>query len=50
MDVDDMIRSGLHEYLDNLQLRLNAVGASLQRDFFALRPQLQTQTQSVGAD
>lgn len=52
MDVDKMIQSGLHEFLDNLQLRLNAVGAGLQRDFFALRSQTQTQTQTqgVGAD
>jgi uncharacterized alpha-E superfamily protein len=52
MDVDQMIRSGLHEFLDNLQLRLNAVGAGLQRDFFALltQTQRQTQTQSVGGE
>ncbi len=50
MDVDKMILSGLHEFLDNLQLRLNSVGAGLQRDFFALRSQTQSQTQSVGAD
>ncbi|MBL8240283.1 MAG: alpha-E domain-containing protein [Bryobacterales bacterium] len=50
MDVDQMILSGLHEFLDNLQLRLNAVGAGLQRDFFALRTQMQSQTQAVGGD
>jgi uncharacterized alpha-E superfamily protein len=50
MDVDKMIQSGLHEFLDNLQLHLNAVGAGLQRDFFALRSQTQSQTQVVGAD
>lgn len=52
MDVDKMIASGLHEFLDNLQFRLNAVSAGLQRDFFALRSQAesQTQTQSVGGD
>jgi uncharacterized alpha-E superfamily protein len=50
MDVDQMIRSGLHEFLDKFQLSLNAVGAGLQRDFFALRSQEQSQTQSVGAD
>jgi uncharacterized alpha-E superfamily protein len=50
MDVDEMIQSGLHEFLDNLQLHLNAVGAGLQRDFFALRSQTQSQTQAVGAD
>lgn len=50
MDVDKMILAGLHEFLDNLQLRLNAVGAGLQRDFFALRSQTQEQTQTVGAN
>jgi uncharacterized alpha-E superfamily protein len=50
MDVDQMILSGLHEFLDNLQARLNTVGAGLQRDFFALRSQTQSQSQSVGAD
>jgi uncharacterized alpha-E superfamily protein len=50
MDVDKMIQSGLHEFLDNLQLHLNAVGAGLQRDFFALRSQTQRQSQGAGAD
>ena len=48
-DVDEMIHSGLHEYLDNFQIRLNEVGAQLHRDFFALRSQTQTQTQSQTA-
>jgi uncharacterized alpha-E superfamily protein len=49
MDVDQMILSGLHEFLDDLQIRLNTVGAGLQRDFFALRSlQSQSQTLSVG--
>jgi uncharacterized alpha-E superfamily protein len=50
MDVETMIRSGLHEFLDSLQFRLNDVGAALQRDFFALRQLTQKQTQSMGAD
>jgi uncharacterized alpha-E superfamily protein len=50
MEVDTMIRSGLHEFLDSLQFRLNDVGAALQRDFFALRQLTQKQTQSIGAD
>jgi uncharacterized alpha-E superfamily protein len=48
--VDQLILAGLHEYLDQFQFRLNAVGASLQEDFFALRSQRQTQSQSAGAD
>lgn len=52
MDVDSVLTAGLHEYLDSFQLRLNAVGNGLQRDFFALRTQMQsqTQTQAVGAE
>ena len=34
--VDTVIRGGLHEYLDRLQLKMNAVDSSL-RDDFAVR-------------
>ena len=34
--VDTVIRSGLHEYLDRLQLKMNAIDNSL-RDDFAVR-------------
>jgi uncharacterized alpha-E superfamily protein len=46
--VDTVIRSGLHEYLDRLQLKMNAIDNSL-RDDFAVRiapAQSQTQTSS----
>lgn len=33
--VEDVIASGLHEYLDNLQTRLNRVGAGIHDTFFA---------------
>lgn len=36
--VDVVIRTGLHEYLDNLQTKMNEIGEGLTRDFFALRP------------
>ena len=36
--VDVVIRTGLHEYLDNLQTKMNRIGDSLTQDFFALRP------------
>jgi uncharacterized alpha-E superfamily protein len=32
--VDDIIRSGLHEYLDTFQTKLNAVGAAISDVFF----------------
>jgi hypothetical protein len=31
--VDTVIRSGLHEYLDRLQLKMNAIDNSLREDF-----------------
>ena len=45
--VDTVIRSGLHEYLDRLQLKMNGIDNSL-RDDFAVRttPMVQTQTQT----
>jgi uncharacterized alpha-E superfamily protein len=54
--VDHMIRDGLHEYLDLLQIKMNTIGESLQSDFFVSRPAVtalrpaptQTQTAATG--
>jgi uncharacterized alpha-E superfamily protein len=35
--VEEIITSGLHEYLDNLQTRMNQVGAGIFETFFALK-------------
>ena len=35
--MDVVIRNGLHEYLDGLQTKMNAIGDSLKNDFFELR-------------
>jgi uncharacterized alpha-E superfamily protein len=35
--MDIVIRSGLHEYLDGLQTRMNAISDCLTQDFFVLR-------------
>jgi uncharacterized alpha-E superfamily protein len=35
--VDEIIHTGLHEYLDELQTRMNAVGAGIYETFFAFR-------------
>jgi uncharacterized alpha-E superfamily protein len=35
--VDEIINAGLHEYLDNLQTRMNQVGAGIHDTFFALK-------------
>ena len=36
--VEDVIRSGLHEYLDGLQLKMNAIDDSLRDDFVVRAP------------
>jgi uncharacterized alpha-E superfamily protein len=35
--VDEIINGGLHEYLDDLQLKMNQVSASIYETFFALK-------------
>jgi uncharacterized alpha-E superfamily protein len=35
--VDEIINAGLHEYLDNLQTRMNQVSAGIYETFFALK-------------
>jgi uncharacterized alpha-E superfamily protein len=35
--VDSVIGEGLHEFLDGLQMKMNAIDDSIQRDFFGLR-------------
>ena len=37
-NADDIIGSGLHEFIDHLQEELNQVGESISETFFALRP------------
>jgi uncharacterized alpha-E superfamily protein len=39
--VDRIIRDGLHEYLDGLQVKMNAIGDALLADFFATSPVLE---------
>jgi uncharacterized alpha-E superfamily protein len=34
----DVIASGLHEFVDNFQTRLNMVGEAIHESFFAMRP------------
>jgi uncharacterized alpha-E superfamily protein len=48
--VDMIIRGGLHEYLDRLQTKMNAVGEGLLQDFFVWRPvETMEQVQGAGA-
>ena len=41
--IDVVVRAGLHEYLDGLQTKMNAIGESLNQDFFVLRPEKKTE-------
>ncbi|MBB1094494.1 alpha-E domain-containing protein, partial [Rhodopseudomonas palustris] len=38
-DIDEVIDSGLHEFLDNLQRRLNTMGGTIGTTFFNITPQ-----------
>ncbi len=45
-DVDEIIEQGLHEYLDDLQTQVNAVGAGIHETFFAFKaPKSRKKTQ-----
>lgn len=37
-DIDEIVDSGLHEYIDNFQTKLNGVGNAIHETFFAPRP------------
>jgi uncharacterized alpha-E superfamily protein len=43
-DIDEVIDQGMHEYLDNLQTRLNRVDAAIGTTFFNLKPLIETAT------
>jgi len=45
--VEDIIRQGLHEYLDDLQAKMNTIDGTL-RDDFVVRGPVQSQVQSGG--
>jgi uncharacterized alpha-E superfamily protein len=42
--VDEIITSGLHEFLDTFQAKLNHVGAAIFETFVALRPVTEAST------
>ncbi len=39
-DIDEVIDSGLHEFLDNLQTRLNMMGGTIGTTFFNIKPRV----------
>jgi len=43
-DIDEVIDQGMHEYLDNLQTRLNEVDTAIGTTFFNLKPQTEIST------
>jgi uncharacterized alpha-E superfamily protein len=43
---DEIIAGGLHEFVDDLQIRLNQVGTAVHDTFFAIRPVEAVSTQS----
>ncbi len=45
--MDDVIRQGMHEYIDAFQTRLNEIGAAIHQDFFTMvtGPAEETQSQ-----
>lgn len=45
-DVEEVIESGMHEYLDNLQTRLNTIDGSIGTAFFNIKPAIETVSQS----
>lgn len=46
--VSDIIGSGLHEYLDGLQIKINGIGEAVFREFFNWRCQAQTTSVIAG--
>jgi len=46
--VEDILRTGLHEYLDDLQAKMNTIGGELAKDFFAGYTAKQSQLQTMG--
>jgi uncharacterized alpha-E superfamily protein len=38
-DIDDIINSGMHEYLDDIQLKLNDISSAIYNSFFSIESQ-----------
>lgn len=43
-DIDEVIHFGMHQYMDNLQTRLNQVDTAIGSTFFNLKPPVETST------
>lgn len=45
-DVNEIMSKGLHEYLDDLQLKINNVSNSINENFFQIKENVMTQNQT----
>ncbi len=45
-DIDDIFQTGLHEYLDQLQVRLNDISQLIYEQYFKIQPNFVTQSQT----
>jgi uncharacterized alpha-E superfamily protein len=50
IQVREIIRGGLHEFLDDIQVRLNHIGDAIHNSFFALQPVPPALQHTTGAD
>jgi len=46
--IESVLKTGLHEYLDGLQTRMNEIDNSVRDDFCLVEPITQTQAQTAG--
>ena len=40
--IDEIVTGGLHEFIDNTQVRINEIGEAIQQDFFTVHVQNQS--------
>ncbi|WP_405571153.1 alpha-E domain-containing protein [Winogradskyella sp. Asnod2-B02-A] len=46
VDINDIIAEGMHEYLDDIQGKLNDISSAIYNSFFSIEPYVQNQSQS----
>jgi uncharacterized alpha-E superfamily protein len=39
LDIDEVMKEGLHEFIDHFQCKLNAIGDAVHEMFFQVQPQ-----------
>lgn len=47
--IEEIVRSGMHEFIDNFQSRLNEIGEAIHQDFFSLSAPSRCTNGAVGA-